>query len=64
MGKILESLGTSDSQGERLPNGDISNSVDCRNAVFNRDVDLDTLAQEDAYHNVSAFWDEALDDIL
>jgi hypothetical protein len=62
MGKILKSLGTSDPQGERLPNGDIANSVDCRHAVFDRDVDLEALAQEDADHKVSAFWDEALDD--
>jgi hypothetical protein len=62
MGEILESLGTSDSQGERLPNGDIANSVDCRNAVFDRGVDLEALAQEDADHNISAFWEEALDD--
>jgi hypothetical protein len=62
MGEILESIGTSDSKGERLPNGDIANSIDCRDMVFDRDVDLEALAQEDAYHNVSAFWDEALDD--
>jgi hypothetical protein len=62
MGEILESVGNSDSQGERLPNGDIANYVDCCDAVFDRDVDLEALAQEDADHNVSAFWDEALDD--
>jgi hypothetical protein len=61
MGEILESLGTSDSQGGWLHNGEIANSVDCRDAVFDRDVDMEALAQEDAYHNVSAFWDEALD---
>jgi hypothetical protein len=61
MGEILESLGTSDFQGDRLPNGDIANSVDCRDAVFDHDVDLGALAQEDADHNVSAFWDKALD---
>jgi hypothetical protein len=44
MGEILESLGTSDSQGERLPNGDIAFSVDCRDAVCDRDVDLEALA--------------------
>jgi hypothetical protein len=62
MGEILESLGTSDSQGERLPNGDMANSVDYHDAVFDRDFDLESLAQEDADHNVYAFWDEALDD--
>jgi hypothetical protein len=64
MGEILESLGTSDYQGERLPNGDIANSVDCCAAVFDRDVDLEALAQEDADHKVSAFYYEALDDIV
>jgi hypothetical protein len=62
MGEILESLGTSDSQGERLPNDDIAYSVDCCDAVFNHYVDLEALAKEDAYHDVSAFWDDALDD--
>jgi hypothetical protein len=62
MGEILESLGTSDSQGERLPNDDITNFVDCRDAVFDRDVDLEALSQEEADHNISAFWEEALDD--
>jgi hypothetical protein len=45
MGEILGSLGTSDYQGERLPNGDIANSVDCHEAVFDHDVDLEDLVQ-------------------
>jgi hypothetical protein len=44
-----------------LPNVDIDYSIDCRDAVFNREVGLEALAKEGAYHDVSALWDVALD---
>jgi hypothetical protein len=54
MGEILESLVTSDAQGERLPNGDIGCYVDCCDAVFDREVYLEALSKDYTDHDAYA----------
>jgi hypothetical protein len=62
MGEILESLGVSNAEGERLHNVDIVNAVDYIDTIFDCDIDLQALANDDIDHIVSAFWDHSLGD--